>query len=157
MAADGEEVLMAPEKETDGGPSRAGKDLRGSQVRIGRLRRFYLEAFVHMLFNRILAPFSVLFGVLFLAWFALFPSAVTLAKALLVILWILFTPQFLETVKGLSLASSRGIAFGHLNPEFAYLYKSRYHKGSAGYRVLLAVVAAIWLASLVILVVAWSP
>jgi len=128
-------------------------DLRGPQVRIGRLSRFYMEGFIHMLFNRILAPYALIFGVVTLSWQLGVSSVSILMKPMILLLWVLFTPQFLETVKGLSMASSRGIAFGHLNPEFAFLYRTRYKKSGAGYKAVFSIVAALWVVSLILLLV----
>jgi len=100
------------------------KDMRDGQIRISRLSKFYLTAFIHMLFNRILAFYSIIYGIILLyhAFFAM-PE---LAKIATAVFWILITPQFIETVKGLSMSWSRGMVFGRLNDEYISLIRKRY-------------------------------
>lgn len=133
-------------------------DLRGPQSRIGRLLPFLFEGWLHMLFYRIMVPLSILYG-LYIAAYLLFPGTGLGAglKASTIAIWVLWTPQFFEVAKGLSLAWSRGMAFGHLNAEFAALYRKRYRKRSGGYVALPYLVLALWIAGLVILVLRWFP
>jgi hypothetical protein len=143
-------------------------DLRGPQSRIGRLLPFLFEGWLHMLLYRIMVPLSIVYG-LFVAAYLLAPAAglgggaeargawgISM-KAFTVVVWVLWTPQFYEVFKGLSLAWSRGMAFGHLNAEFAALYRKRYRKRIGGYVALPYVVLALWIAGLVILILRWFP
>ena len=132
------------------------KDLRGPQTRIARLAAFYREAFVHMLLYRIMIPLSILYGVLVILYLVL-PGLGEALKIATAVVWVVWTPQFLEVAKGLSLAWSRGMAFGHLNPEFGALYRTRYEKANGGYVAFPFVVLALWAAGFVILLVEWQP
>jgi hypothetical protein len=131
-------------------------DLRGPQARVGRLLSFDLEAYVHMLSYRVMAPLTVLYGTFILLYFLL-PGLGVALKILTAVVWVLWTPQFFAVARGLSLAWSRGMAFGRLNPEFANLYRKRYGRRAGRYRVFPYLVLAIWAAGFVALMLRWSP
>ncbi len=131
-------------------------DLRGPQSRIGRLLSFSFEAWLHMLTNRIMVFLSLLYAVL-IALYLLAPGLGTVLKILTAAVWLLWTPQFFEAVKGLALVWSRGMAFGHLNPEFAHLYRKRYAKRTGFYAAFPFVVLVVWAAGFVVMLVRWFP
>jgi hypothetical protein len=137
-------------------PRKKPMDLRGPQTRIGRLARFSLEGFLHVLFYRIMVPFSILNGLLIAAWF-LVPGLGNALKVVTLVSWALWTPQLFEVAKGLALAWSRGMAFGRLNPEFAHLYRKRYRKRPGVYLALPFVVLAVWAAGFVVMIERWHP
>lgn len=132
------------------------KDLRGRQTRIGRLVHFYLEAYVHVLTYRIMVPLVILYGLAVFAYL-LFPGLGLLLKVFTLVMWVLWTPQFFEIAKGLSLSGSRGIAFGHLNEEFAHLYRKRYPHPMGLYLAFPYIVLALWVAGFIVVLVRWSP
>jgi hypothetical protein len=131
-------------------------DLRGPQRRIARLLSFSFEAFLHMLTNRIMVFLSLLYAVAIFASFFVAGLGGAL-KWLTAVIWILWTPQLFEAVKGLALVWSRGMAFGHLNREFAHLYRKRYAKRSGVYRALPFVTLALWAAGFVVMLARWFP
>jgi hypothetical protein len=131
-------------------------DLRGPQSRIGRLLSFSFEAWLHMLTNRIMVFLSLLYAVC-IAVYLLVPGMGTVLKVLTAVVWALWTPQFFEALKGLALVGSRGLAFGHLNPEFAHLYRKRYRKRPAVYAAFPFVVLAVWAAGFVVMLARWHP
>jgi hypothetical protein len=132
------------------------KDLRGPQSRIGRLASFYIEGYVHMLFYRIMIPLSILYGFFITAYFIV-PGLGLWLKIYTAVMWVLWTPQFLEVAKGLSLAWSRGMAYGRLNGEFASLYRKRYSKRSGAYVAFPYVVLVIWVLAFVVMLARWQP
>ena len=137
----------------------AGKrleDLRGPQRRISRLLRFYPEAYIHMLFYRVAIPLTILYGLIILLFFLL-PGWGLALKIFTAVLWVLWTPQLFAVAKGLSLAWSRGMAFGQLNPEFAALYRKRYSRRSSLYVALPYVVLVVWAVGFVVLILRWRP
>jgi hypothetical protein len=148
MAADREEILMSSGKTLE--------DLRGPQKRISRLLRFYPEAYVHMLFYRIAIPLTILYGPITLFYF-LFPGTGPVLKILTAVLWALWTPQLFAVAKGLSLAWTRGMAFGHLNAEFAALYRKRYAKRSGIFLAFPYAATTLWAAGFVLLILRWRP
>jgi hypothetical protein len=148
VAADGEEILMDSHKKL--------KDLRGPQARISRLASFHMEAYIHMLFYRILVPLSIIYGISVLARFFV-PGLGPVVKVLTLMTWILWTPQVFEVAKGLALAWSRGMAFGHLNEEFAHLYKKRYSKKPGGYIAFPYVVLVLWAVGFIVLLIRGGP
>ncbi|MGO9311063.1 MAG: hypothetical protein ACLQDL_18820 [Spirochaetia bacterium] len=131
-------------------------DLRGPQSRIGRLLSFSFEAWLHMLTNRIMVFLSLLYAVL-IVLYLLVPGLGTALKIVTAAVWLLWTPQFFEALKGLALVWSRGMAFGHLNEEFAHLYRKRYAKRTGVYAVFPFVVLAAWAAGFVVMLVRWFP
>jgi len=137
-------------------PRKNPRDLRGPQRRIGRLVRFSFEGFVHVLFYRIMVPFSILNGLL-IAASLLAPGLGAAVKAVTLVTWVLWTPQLFEVAKGLALAWSRGMAFGRLNPEFAHLYRKRYRKRPGVYLAMPFVVLAVWAAGFVVMIGRWHP
>jgi hypothetical protein len=148
MAAHGKEILMSVPK--------APRDLRGPQVRIGRLLRFHPEAFIHVLAYRIMVPLTILFGAVMLLSIFL-PGLGAVLKIFTAVIWILWTPQLFEVAKGLSLAWTRGMAFGRLNEEFAHLYRKRYAKRTGAYIAFPFIVLALWAAGFVVLLRWWQP
>ena len=131
-------------------------DLRGAQSRIGRLLSFSLEAYLHMFTNRVMVFLSLVYAAGIAAYF-LVPGLGTLVKVLTAAVWLLWTPQFFEAVKGLALVWSRGLAFGHLNGEFAALYRKRYGRRSGFYTALPFAVLAAWAAGFVVMLARWFP
>ena len=135
---------------------KASRDLRGPQVRIGRLLRFHPEAFIHVLAYRIMVPLTILFGAVVLLSIFL-PRLGAVLKIFTAVIWILWTPQLFEVAKGLSLAWTRGMAFGRLNEEFAHLYRKRYGKRTGMYIAFPYIVLALWAAGLAVLLRWWQP
>jgi hypothetical protein len=132
------------------------EDLRGPQKRISRLLRFYPEAYIHMLFYRIAIPLTILYGLIILFYYMV-PGVGPVLKILTAVLWVLWTPQLFGVAKGLSLAWTRGMAFGQLNPEFAALYRKRYSKRSGIFVAFPFVVTAIWAMGFVLMILRWRP
>ena len=131
-------------------------DLRGPQSRIGRLLSFSFEAYLHMFTNRIMVFLSLIYAACIGAYL-LAPGLGTLLKILTVAVWLLWTPQFFEALKGLALVWSRGMAFGHLNSEFAYLYRKHYGKRSGAYSAFPFAVLTLWAAAFVVMLARWFP
>jgi hypothetical protein len=148
MAADGKEILMRPLKST--------RDLRGPQVRIGRLLGFHREAFIHVLAYRIMVPLTILFGAVVLLSIFL-PGLGPVFKVFTAVIWVLWTPQLFEVAKGLSLAWTRGMAFGRLNEQFAHLYRKRYGKKTGAFVAFPFIILALWAAGFVVLLRWWQP
>lgn len=132
------------------------RDLRGPVWRIGRLLRFYREAFIHVLAYRIMVLLTIIFGAVMLL--SLFVQGLgPLLKVVTAVVWVLWTPQLFEVAKGLSLAWTRGMAFGRLNEEFAHLYRKRYGKKTGAFVALPFIVIALWAAGFVVMIVWWQP
>jgi hypothetical protein len=132
------------------------KDLRGPQGRISRLLSFYPGAYLHMLFYRIAVPLTLLYALTILLYL-LRPGLGSVLKIFTLVLWALWTPQLFAVAKGLSLAWTRGMAFGQLNPEFAALYRRRYPGKSGLYAALPYAVLALWVLGFAALLLRWHP
>ncbi len=136
----------------------AGKhrDLRGPLSRLGRLAAFHREGLIHVVAYRVMVPLMVLFGALVFVY--LFVPGLGLAlKVSTAVIWVLWTPQLFEVARGLSLAWSRGMAYGKLNPEFAHLYRKRYGKATWHLVAFPWVVLVLWAAAFVVMLVRWQP
>lgn len=132
------------------------RDLRGPQWRIGRLLRFYREAFIHVVAYRIMIPLTILYGAVMLLSIFL-PRLSAVLKIFTAVIWVLWTPQLFEVAKGLSLAWTRGMAFGRLNEEFAHLYRKRYGKKTGAFVAFPFIVLALWAAGFLVMLVWWQP
>jgi len=55
------------------------------------------------------------------------------------------------------LVRTRGLAFGHLNGEFAHLYRKRYGKHPGPWRAVPFIGLAVWVAAFVIMLARWTP
>jgi hypothetical protein len=132
------------------------RDLRGSQSRIGRLLSFSVEAYIHVLTYRIMIPLSLVYSGLILAYL-LTGALGTGLKVFTAVIWALWTPQLFEVAKGLSLAWSRGMAFGHMNEEFAQMYRRRYNRKSGAYIAFPYVVLSLWAIGFVVILARWHP
>jgi hypothetical protein len=130
-------------------------DLRGKQTSIGRLLGFDKEAFIHMLFYRVLIIVSIIAAIAFVLGYAIgIPSAVF--KLLFVLVWVLFTPQVYETAKGISVIATKGFVFGHLNK--SYLATASKHGKRAMdplYKLMPYTALVLWLAGLAALSYLW--
>jgi hypothetical protein len=124
--------------------------------RIGRLVRFNREAFLHVLAYRIMVPLTIILGAVMLL--SLFVQGLgPLLKVITAVAWALWTPQLFEVGKGLALAWTRGMAFGHLNAEFAHLYRKRYGKRTGAFVAFPFIILAVWAAGFVVLLLWWHP
>lgn len=130
-------------------------DMRGRQANIARLRPFYNEGFIHMLFYRVLIFASVIYGVVLLLSLA-YPQLALAAKVSTAIIWILFTPQLFETLKGFSLISSRGMAFGHLSEEYTILVRKKYGRNASVYAYVPYAAMVLWAIGFIAMLVWWS-
>lgn len=130
-------------------------DLRGRQSSIIRLARFDLDSFVHMLFYRILVFAALLTAVVLVVNLLLQNIGLTLiAKVLVLIVWILFTPQLFSVFKAVSLVSTNGAVFGHLNEAFV---RARVEKKGIYllYKALPYAAMAFWFGGFVVLLYLW--
>ena len=130
-------------------------DMRGGQGRIHRLANFDIEGFVHMLFFRVLIFASVIYGALLLLSFVTFIPA-TLIKLFTVVVWILITPQFFESVKMISMMGTRGLSYGHFSQERIILDKAKYKVHTLPFDILPYAVMLLWVAGFAVMLVWWS-
>jgi len=105
---------------------------------------------------RVMIPLTLLYGLFIVAYLAVGGLGTGL-KIFTAVIWVLWTPQLFEVAKGLSLAWSRGMAFGHMNEEFAQMYRKRYNRKSGVYVAFPYVVLALWAAGFIVLLARWQP
>jgi len=94
-------------------------DVRGSQSRVFRLLTFDKEGLIHMLFYRIAVFSAIILAASMITGFIYNQTPfINLTGVMLVITWVLFTPQVFETSKAMSVIASSGTVFGRLNESF---------------------------------------
>lgn len=130
-------------------------DVRGRQSSIFRLYGFDREGLVHMVFYRIAVFVAVLLAASIVLGMAYSQTPFTAyTKALMLIMWAIFTPQLFETFKASSIIASGGVVFGRLNASFmrfAVRMKPQY----ALYRALPYAALAVWVLGFVMLAYVW--
>lgn len=132
------------------GVLRMGKktyDVRGPEANLLRQLAFNPQAFFHMLFYRILILFG-LFAFAFYIFSLFFISLSSYLNYLIVIIWVLFTPQLFSLMMGLSMVMSNGFAFGHLNSSYKSLVTVNKHANLI-YRAVPFIGLVFWIAALV--------
>jgi hypothetical protein len=129
-------------------------DIRGRQSNIFRLWRFDKSALAHMLSFRILI-FEAPLAAIFLLLSIIFPLSgiVLISRILVLIAWVLFTPQLFDAFKAFSLVSSRGSAFGKFNE---YYMKTQKRNPNTGlYEALPYIGLIVWMFFFVVLAAMW--
>lgn len=131
-------------------------DVRGKQQNIFRLLGFDAEALVHMIFYRIFIFASVAIGIIVLAAMAFAPQDIGMGfiESLILIVWILFTPQVYETAKAMMIILSRGMSSPYLNQSFvnfAVKDKAAY----PFYRAFPYAVLMLWILGFAIMLAMW--
>lgn len=124
-------------------------DARGRMSNLGRLKQFDREALIHLISYRLLIVTSLLTVIFFLASFAS-GSLGIVWKVLLVLDWIFFSTQVFETLKGLALTGSGGIAFGRLNESYLSAMASK--KSSPGFKAIPYVALVLWIIGLFVFI-----
>jgi hypothetical protein len=129
-------------------------DIRGRQSNIFRLWRFDKNALAHMVSFRILI-FEAPLAAIFLLLSIVFPISgiILISRILVLIAWILFTPQLFDAFKALSLVSSKGSAFGKFNE---YYMKTQKRDPNTGfYETLPYMGLIVWIFFFVVFVFVW--
>ncbi|MCL4399312.1 hypothetical protein M1293_02280 [Candidatus Parvarchaeota archaeon] len=132
-------------------------DVRGTQKNLVRQFRFNKESFIHMLFYRILVITSLVTFIVFLLSLV-YPASNILVRALgflILLIWVLVTPQLFEAVKGVVMILSKGTVFGRLNKAYFDLMKKSPAK-EAVYRTIPYLVLVLWAGGFAALVYMWS-
>ncbi len=123
-------------------------DVRGREINLLKTLNYDKEAFLHLASFRILIVISLFMSVMLFANI-LFGSFGGYIKAIIVLAWLLITPQLYEVMKAFSLIMSGGFAFGKMNKSFLDTMKEKTSKPS--YNILVAFPAIgmiIWIAVL---------
>lgn len=125
-------------------------DPRGRLSNLGRLRTFDLEALIHLISYRLLIISSLLTVLFFLLSLAA-PVLDAAWKAMIILDWIFFTTQVFETLKGLALTGSGGIAFGRLNKSFLSAMEEK--QSSPGFKAIPYIALVLWIIGFFVLLV----
>jgi hypothetical protein len=149
MAARGEEILVVLMENNE------PYDIRGYQSRIFKLFCFDKEGLLHMAFYRISIFVAFLLAASMFAGMLYFGTPfISYTKALVLLMWILVTPQFFETAKAAAIIASRGIVFGKLNRSFTK-YGVRKKASYPVLRVMPYVVMAVWFIGFIVMLELW--
>ncbi len=126
-------------------------DVRGRLGNLSRQMPFNKLSFVHLAFYRALVMTSIITFALFA--YGLINGRVEIYFKIFVIIdWILLTPQFYVSIKGLAMVGSGGRVFGHLNKSFLATLNQR---GYYGYKAVPYLALAVWLIGLAALTAKW--
>ena len=126
-------------------------DVRGKLRNLSRQIPFNKLSFVHLVFYRTLIITSIITFALFIYGFVNSQTNIYF-KTFIIIDWILLTPQFYVSIKGLAMIGSNGIAFGHLNKSFLATRDQRKHYG---YKTAPYLILIVWLIGAAALAVRW--
>ena len=129
-------------------------DPRGRQSSIFRLAAFDTEGLLHAVTIRVLT-FVALIAAAVLLFNLLFGTFGLVSRALLMLVWILITPQMFELVKGSMMMATRGMAFGKLSKPWVEAIKYRDKRDYTVYRVLPYAALAVWAVLFAVLAWAW--
>jgi hypothetical protein len=130
-------------------------DARGRETSIFKLWKFHREGMVHMLFYRILI-FVSLISAAVVAFSAVTGQYIWAAHALLLAIWLLFTPQLFGMFKVLAIGTTDGIAFGHLEKSYLSSIEKRVNRGKVDTFTLLPYLAVVvWIALLCAFALVW--
>ncbi len=129
-------------------------DPRGRQSSIFRLAAFDKEGLLHAVTIRILTFVALVAAAVMLLnlWLGIFTSEY---KLLLVVVWVLITPQLFELATGMAMMATRGMVFGHLNKAWLDSVKYRDKRNYSLYEAVPYVVLVIWLGLFAALVGVW--
>lgn len=130
-------------------------DVRGRQSSILRLYGFDKEGLLHMVFYRA----AIFVAVLLIASIALgvayaHTPFTIYTEILMLVMWVLFTPQLFETFKASSIIASGGVVFGRLNASFMR-FGVRRKPWFVIYSAVPYVAMAVWACGFVILAYLW--
>ena len=142
MEARGEEILM-----------KKIYDLRGPQSRIFRLYSFYKSALLHMITYRLLifeSPIAA--AAIILEIIRPSPIINIVSDSLILLTWILFTPQLFSAAEAFSIISTKAASFGHLNKSFI---AAQWRKPNPLFNALPFVASAIWAMGFILLAFKW--
>ncbi len=128
-------------------------DYRGGWGRLDRQLAFNDYAFVHLLFFRILVIVAIATFAVFAAGL-FFQVLVAYTRYLIIAVWVLFTPQLFEVVKGLAMIGSGGVEYGHLDSSFLFT-KHESEAARIEYKVLPYIVLSFWIGGLATLIFMW--
>lgn len=128
-------------------------DTRGRESNIARVGRFDPGALAHMLSYRILIILSIPLGAVLLWGFVAGVGAPVL-DALVVVVWLLATPQLFQSLKALSLISTDGASFGGFDEGYARrAAKTRGGRGSPFFDALPYMALVVWVLLLAVFIV----
>ncbi|MEB3859807.1 MAG: hypothetical protein LRS43_01200 [Desulfurococcales archaeon] len=114
-----------------------------SNVNRQDLKRYDLEAWVHMTFYKIAVYYSIYLALLVLAHLSGLVPWVSV-KYSLALFWAILTPSMYSVVKGSLMVYTRGVVFGHIGEGVRERLAKRYSANVAVARVAFAAVMAAW-------------
>ncbi len=120
------------------------------------LRRYDLEAWVHVTFYKASSVFSIVEAIAAIAYLAL-PSPTTRAifGVLTLVFWTLLTPSFYELSKGLLMVYSRGAAFSHIAENIRERLLRRYSGRARAASAALYIAIILWAIAPIAFALGW--
>ncbi len=122
---------------------------------LSRLFSFYKEGFIHAVSYRVLIFISLLTAAfLIIDIFVNSTIIILTTKILILITWILFTPQLFSVFVVMVVYMTKGLAFGNLNPSFVNTLEKNEQSLSV-YKSIPYIAIAIWLLAFIALSLMW--
>ncbi|MCE4612729.1 MAG: hypothetical protein F7C07_02710 [Desulfurococcales archaeon] len=118
------------------------------------LKRYDLEAWIHMTFYKAAVYYSIYMALLILGHLAGLIPWVSV-KYSLAIFWALLTPSMYSVVKGMLMVYTKGVVFGHIGEGVRERLAKRYSGRVAAARIAFIAVMAAWVVGLVAFI-AWG-
>lgn len=130
-------------------------DIRGRQAGILRLYSFDKEGLIHMVFYRIAVFLALILAASIMIGIVYYSNPFTkITKILILLIWILFTPQIFETGKATAIIMSRGVVFGRLNKSFLK-YGAKRERVYVIYSLLPYIIVLIWALGFIEMLALW--
>ena len=115
------------------------------------LKRFDIEAFIHILFYRIAVIYAIFNSIIIFLNLIGVVSDLGL-KISIALLWILLTPSFYELNRGMVMAITRGLAFGHIAENLRDLLLKKYGSKVLFYRSLVYIALILWVGGFILFI-----
>jgi len=120
------------------------------------LRRYDIEAWLHVMFYKISSVFSIAEAIAAIAYLLLpSPTTKTLFGVLTLVFWALLTPSFYELSKGFLMIYSRGAAYSHIAENIRERLLKRYSVRARVSTAALYILIIVWILAPIALILGW--
>ncbi|MEM4971988.1 MAG: hypothetical protein QXE01_12135 [Sulfolobales archaeon] len=120
------------------------------------LRRYDLEAWIHVHFYKIASIYSIIEALAILAYIlAQTQITETIFRVSTLIYWVLLTPSFYELSKGFLMIYSRGATYSHIAENIRERLVKRYSSRAMVARLALYVAMIIWVIGPIAFIMGW--
>ncbi|MDT7889962.1 MAG: hypothetical protein RQ885_13445 [Desulfurococcales archaeon] len=120
------------------------------------IRRYDLEAWLHVNFYKIASIYSIIEALAIIAYLAS-PSSITetIFRVSTIIYWATLTPSFYELTKGFLMIYSRGAVYSHIAENIRERLVKRYSLRASLARSALYIAIILWIIAPIAFIVGW--